>query len=92
MILLICGILKNDTNEFIYETETDSVFRKKPMVTKGERDGLGAWDDMCTLWCMEEMVNRDLQYSTGNSTHCDNLYGNKYVYTLTESLLPYSQN
>ena len=23
-ILLICGILKNDTSEFIYETETDS--------------------------------------------------------------------
>ena len=24
MILLICGILKNDTNEFIYKTDTDS--------------------------------------------------------------------
>ena len=24
MILLICGILKNDTNELIYKTETDS--------------------------------------------------------------------
>ena len=29
--------LKYDTNELIYETETDSVIENKLMVTKGER-------------------------------------------------------
>ena len=35
MISLLCGILKNDTNEFIYKTETDSDIKNKFMVTKG---------------------------------------------------------
>ena len=46
------------------------------MVTKGERlGGVGEgldWElaiDICTLWYMEWMVNRDLMYSTGNSTY-----------------------
>ena len=35
---LICGILKNDTNEPIHKTETDSKdLENKLMVTKGER-------------------------------------------------------
>ena len=33
---LICGILKSDTNELIYKTETDSQTENKPMVIKGE--------------------------------------------------------
>ena len=38
MISLICGILKNDANELIYETETDSIdIENKLMVTIGER-------------------------------------------------------
>ena len=41
-------ILKNDTNELTYKTETDSQISKKNLtVTKGERwgrDKLGAWD------------------------------------------------
>ena len=40
MISLICGILKNDANELIYETETDSIdIENKLMVTIGEREG-----------------------------------------------------
>ena len=39
---------KNDTNELIYKTETDSDIENKLMVTKGERwrgrDKLGVWD------------------------------------------------
>ena len=31
--------LKNNTNEFIYKTETDSDIENKLMVTKGERAG-----------------------------------------------------
>ena len=37
MISLIHGILKNDTNELIYKTETDpQTYKTKLMVTKGE--------------------------------------------------------
>ena len=40
--------LKNNTNEYIYKTETDSQTYKTNMVIKGERwagrDKLGTWD------------------------------------------------
>ena len=41
LISLICGILRNDTNELIYKTETDSQTENKLMVTKGKRKGGG---------------------------------------------------
>ena len=49
MISLICGILKkNDTNELIYKTETDSQTSKTNLwLTNGKhggRDKLGVWD------------------------------------------------
>ena len=40
MILLICGILKNDTNELIYKTEIESHSRKT-YGYQGERGGRG---------------------------------------------------
>ena len=47
-ISLICGILKNDTNELIYKTEIDSQTQKTnlwlPKGESGERDKLGVWD------------------------------------------------
>ena len=39
MISLICGIWKNDTNELIYKTETDSDSENKFLVTKGKMFG-----------------------------------------------------
>ena len=36
MISLMRGILKNDTNELIYKTKTDSDIENKLKVTKGE--------------------------------------------------------
>ena len=36
--------LKYNTNESTYEAETDSQTESKPMVAKGQRDELGAWD------------------------------------------------
>ena len=46
MALLICGIYKKkDTNEFIYKTEIDPQTQKTNMVTKGEGDKLGVWDE-----------------------------------------------
>ena len=39
--------LKYDTNELIYETETDSDIENRPVVAKGEgqwgREGVGVW-------------------------------------------------
>ena len=37
MVSLIYGILKNDTNELIYKTETDSDLENKLLVIKGKR-------------------------------------------------------
>ena len=41
MISLVCEILKNDTNELIYKTKTDSGLEKEFMVTRraGLREG-----------------------------------------------------
>ena len=39
MISLLWGILKNDTDELIYKTETDSDIENKLVVTEGERGG-----------------------------------------------------
>ena len=36
MTSLIHGILKNDTDELIYKTETDSDFKIKLLIIKGE--------------------------------------------------------
>ena len=48
MISLICGIQKDDTNELIYKTETDSQTSKTNLwLTKcksGGRDKLRVWD------------------------------------------------
>ena len=46
IILLTCGILKNDTNELLCKTEIDSDIEKKLMIIKGKRWGrekLGVW-------------------------------------------------
>ena len=37
MISLICGILKNDTNELTYKTKIDSQTQETNIVAKGER-------------------------------------------------------
>jgi len=45
---LICEIFKNDTNELIYKTETDSQTERMnlwlPGGRMGERDVWGVWD------------------------------------------------
>ena len=62
---------KNDTNEFIYKTETDSQASKTDLrLQKGThegRDKLGVWDYHIhsTIY---KIINKDLLYSTGNST------------------------
>ena len=41
MLLLMCGISKNGTNELIYKTER---VKNKPTVTRGERRGGINWE------------------------------------------------
>ena len=43
VISLICGIQKNDTDEFIYKAEIESDVENKHMDTKG---GSGGWDEL----------------------------------------------
>ena len=55
MILLVCGILKKDTNELVYRTETDSDSENKLTVTKEDRCGgmnRGFGTGICTLKCI----------------------------------------
>ena len=66
-------ILKNDTNELIYKTETDIQTEKTNLwLPKGKCQGgrinqeLGM--NTCTLPCIRQINNKDLLYSTGNST------------------------
>ena len=74
MISLICGIKKN-TNELIKKTETDLLtdIEHKLTVTKVEmwhggeiNQELGM--NIHTLLYIRQMTNKDLLYSTGNST------------------------
>ena len=71
MISLICRILKNDTNELIYKTETDSDLENELMVTRGKgwRGGIVRefGIDIYTLLYLKWITNKDLLYSTGNS-------------------------
>ena len=69
MISLIYGILKNDTNELIYKTETDSQTENKLLVTKEERRGGMDWEfgiSRCKLLYIEWINNKVLLYRTGN--------------------------
>ena len=52
----ICGIFKNDTNEPIYKTETNSQTLKinlpLPKVQMGKRGGLGVWNLAYAYFCI----------------------------------------
>ena len=71
MLLLICGILKKDTNELIYKTETDSQTYRMNSCFPGEKVGgeivkeFGI--DLYTLLYLKWITNKNLLYSTGNS-------------------------
>lgn len=39
MLSFIHGVYKNDINELIYKTETDTHIENKLMTTKGQREG-----------------------------------------------------
>ena len=93
MISLISRILKNDTNGFIYKTETDSVLEEELMVSKvGRLWGGTDWEfgiDLNTLLYLKSKTNKDLLYTTGHSgptvyhkeccsIFCNNLKGKEF--------------
>ena len=69
------NLKRNDTNECIYKTETDSqTLENELMVTRGkggmERIVREFGIDMYTLLHLKWITNKDLLYNTGNSAQC----------------------
>ena len=66
--------LKYDTNELIYETETDSDIEDRRVVAKGVEGGRGMdWEfgiSRCKLVYIEWINNKVLLYSTGKYIQC----------------------
>lgn len=61
--------IKNDTNEHIYKTETDTgILKTNVWLPKGKCGGGRRMDQ--GLGYMERMINGDLLHSTGKSTQC----------------------
>ena len=66
MISLICGILKNDTSDLIYKTETDSQTWKTNLWLSRVGGKLGVWINRYTL--LYKICKQRPIYSTGNYT------------------------
>ena len=67
------NLKKNDTNELVYKTELDSQTEKTNLpLPKGKRQGrdkLGVCViNIYTLLCVNQITNKDLLCSIGNST------------------------
>ena len=83
--------LKYDTNEFIYKTETDLQTQKTNLQLPKEKEGRGGINQefgisIYTVLYRKQMKNKDLLYSTGNSTqypvinHNGKEYEKEYIY------------
>ena len=63
---------KGGTNEFIYKTEVESWMQETNLWLPGDKGGGGInWEivtDIYTLLHIKQITNKNLQYSTGNST------------------------
>ena len=71
--------LKYDTNECIYETETDTDVENKCTDTKGGRGGGMDWEigiDICTLLYIKEITNENPLLAQG--TLLNALWGPKW--------------
>ena len=86
-ITYMWNLKKNDTNELIYKTETDSWTQKTNLrLPKGKgEEGINQEFEIkiYALLYMEQITNKDLLYSTGN--HIQQLVI-IYIYMYTESL------
>ena len=79
MISLMCGILKQGTNEHIYKTDVESQVQKTNLGYQGRGEGVD-WEfriDIYTLVHIKQVTNKNLLYSTGNSILCNDLYGKR---------------
>ena len=72
MIPLICGIQKNSTNEPINKTEIEPQMQKTNLwLPRGKGQGEINWEtgiDIYTILYIKQITNKNLVYSTGNST------------------------
>ena len=73
MISLIGRILKNDANELIYKTKSDIQILKTNLWLPKRKHGWGGINEefsvnIYTLLSVKQIINKDLLYSTGNST------------------------
>ena len=81
IILLICVIQKNGTNELICKAETESQMQKINLwIPREEGRGGMNWEigiDIYTLLilCIKQITNENLLYSTGNSVFRGDLDG-----------------
>ena len=66
-------------HKIIYKTEIELQMQKTNMAIKGERERGGInWEmgiNIYTLLYIKQMTNKDLLYSTRNSTQYSDLYG-----------------
>ena len=72
MILLICGIQKNDAGELVYRREKDSEISRWACGCQGGKVGrrnvLGVAIGIATLLYIKQIINKDLLYNTENYT------------------------
>ena len=73
VISLICGILKNDKNEFIFRRETNSQTLKNLWLPKGTRLGAWNWHKHTVVYGMIGQWEPDVQHKKLYSIFCDNL-------------------
>ena len=68
-LLLICEIWKNDTNDLVYETETDyKLWKQTYGYQRGKVEGRineEFWINIYTVLYVKQVINKDLLYSTG---------------------------
>ena len=71
-ITYVWNLKEKDTNELLYQTETDSQTENKPMVTKGEEGeiNLEFVINRYTLLYMRLINNKDLWHIIGNYIQC----------------------
>ena len=72
MISLYAEALRNDTNELLYKTETESQTQIRNLMVTWTEEWRGGIDwefgiDMYTLLYLKYITNKDLLYSTENS-------------------------
>ena len=68
IILRICGIQKNSTDELICKAEIETQMWRTNMDTKDGSGGGMNWEAGINIYTLLQINNENIQYSTGNST------------------------